>query len=254
MVDMEGISGIVKREQVSRGESLYAKGSEYMTKDVNACVSGLLEGGAKKVIVRDAHASGFNFIWDLLDPRAEYIQGGGAARMPGLKDMDALVLLGYHAMAGTGGAVLEHTMSSKAWQKFWLNGRLSGEIAIDAGVAGDLGIPTIMVSGCDKACAEARAFMPGIVTAAVKTGYACEYARLLPQSRAHDLLRRKAAEAVGKISKIRPFKVKHPVRMRLELIERGRVPAFGDKPFFKPIDNRTYEVTGRTVLQALERL
>ena len=43
-----------------------------------------------------------------------------------------LILLGYHAMAGTPGAILEHSMSSKSIQNYWINGRLAGEVAIDA--------------------------------------------------------------------------------------------------------------------------
>ena len=97
MVDLEGISGIVKKEQVSRGEPLYSKAREYLVADVNACVEGLIQGGAKEIIVRDAHSSGFNFIWDKLDPRAEYVQGGGVRpRMPGIEEMDGMVLfIGY---------------------------------------------------------------------------------------------------------------------------------------------------------------
>jgi D-amino peptidase len=255
MVDMEGISGIVKREQVSRSESLYAKGCEYIVGDVNACVEGLVQGGADEIVVRDAHSSGFNFIWDRLDPRAEYIQGGGKRpRMPGIEEMDGMVLLGYHAMAGTEDAVLEHTMSSAAWQNFWINGVKSGEIAIDAGIAGDAGVPTIMVSGCDKACREAEDFIDGIYAAVVKTAYGVEYAKLLPQEKAHALITETACKAAENCKNIKPYKVESPVTMRLERVERGQPPDFGDKPYFKKIDSRTYEVTGDSVLQALERL
>ena len=111
MVDMEGISGICQRSQVSKGDPNYAR--KYMTWDVNACVRGCLSGGAEKVTVRDAHAGGFNLIWEELDPRADYIQGrSGKHRMPGIKGCDALILLGYHAMAGTPEAILEHTMTT----------------------------------------------------------------------------------------------------------------------------------------------
>lgn len=255
MVDMEGISGVLKPAQVTGGDPEYARARPWMCQDVNACVDGLFAGGATEVVVRDAHASGFNFHLDLLDPRAEYVQGAGnGPRMPGIGGMDGLVLLGYHAMAGTGEAVLEHTMSSKAWQNFWMNGRLSGEIAIDAGIAGDHGVPVILVTGCDKACREAEDFLPGVVTAAVKTAYGLEYARLLPLPRAQDLIRGKAAAAVRARSAMKPYLVKPPVHMRLELLERGRIPEDGNKPYMKKVDNRTYEVKGGSVEEALQRL
>jgi D-amino peptidase len=70
MVDMEGGSGIVKSVQVSPGDAEYARGRQYLCQDVNACVDGLFAGGATTVVVRDAHWSGFNFMLDMLDPRA----------------------------------------------------------------------------------------------------------------------------------------------------------------------------------------
>lgn len=253
MVDMEGISGICQRIQVIRGEAAFA--SRYMTWDVNACVRGCLAGGADLVTVRDAHGGGFNFLWDELDPRAEYIQGGsGGQRMPSIRKYDGLILLGYHAMAGTPAAILEHTMSSAAWQNCWINGKLVGEVGIDAGIAGDHNVPTILVSGDDKVCLEARKLIPGIVTAEVKQGMAVEGGRLLPKEIAHRLIEEKCAEAVQKCGKIKPFKVKKPVRMRLEKIERGPVPLTGDKPYVRIIDGRTYEVTADTVEAALFRL
>ena len=144
-VDMEGISGICRREHVMGDGWAYQEGRRFMTADANACVEGCFRGGATQVVIRDGHYTGFNMLWDQIDPRAELIQGGSdLGRMHDIGEYDALILLGYHGMAGTPGAVLEHTMSSASWQRFWLNGRESGEFAIDAGIAGDAGVPTII--------------------------------------------------------------------------------------------------------------
>jgi len=253
MVDMEGISGICQSQQVLSAEAEYQIARRFMTWDVNACVDGLLAGGAKKVVVRDAHGSGFNLLWGELDARAEYIQGRSVIqRIPNIGAFDGMVLLGYHAMAGTPQAILEHTMSSQAWQNFWMNGTRCGELAIDAGIAGDHGVPTILATGDDKLCAEARRFIRGIVTAAVKFGLDCQGGRLLPKEQAHRLIRDRSAEAVAQCKRIKPYKVKSPVRMRLELVSRHNVPVA--RPGMKVIDGRTYEVTGKTVEEALRAL
>lgn len=253
MVDMEGISGICRVSQVMQGQPDYEKARRFMTWDVNACVEGCFEAGAKKVLVRDAHSCGFNFLWDELDPRAEYIQGESRLRrMPELDSYDGLILLGYHAMAGSMQAILEHTMSSASWQNFWINGVRSGEIAIDAGIAGDHGVPVIMVSGDDKVCAEARRFLKGVVTVQVKKGLDREGGFLLSKEKAHRLVSEGAAKAVRECGKIKPYKVRHPVRMRLELVSKGKVPA--ERENLKVIDGRTYEVTGADVEQALKML
>lgn len=253
MVDMEGISGICKSVQVSGEGEPYQVGRRFLTQDVNACVEGCLAGGAKKIVVRDAHWAGFNFLFDQLDPRAEYVQGSTAReRIPDIDDFDGLILLGYHAMAGTPEAILEHTMSSKAWQNFWMNGVKSGELAIDAGVAGDHGVPLIMVSGDDKCCKEARKFFKDIVTVQVKKGLDVEGGQMLALDRAHQLIRQGAEKACREYKRFKPYKVKRPVTMRLELVSRGKVPVH--RPEVKVIDGRTYEVTARTVEQALRLL
>jgi D-amino peptidase len=250
MVDMEGISGIFKSSQVRRDEAHHAAARRYVTWDVNACIEGCFRGGARKVVMRDAHGVAFDFIWEDLDPRGEYIMGSTElARMPDIASYDGLILLGYHAMAGTPQAVLEHTMSSKAWQNFWMNGRKCGEIAIDAGIAGDHGVPTVMVSGDDKACREAKRFVKGVVTVQVKTGLGVEGALLLSKKKAHERIAAGAAKAVQQCRSMKPFKVKRPVRMKLELVSRGRVPV--DRKHVKVIDGRTYEVVGGSVEEAL---
>lgn len=258
MVDAEGLSGIHLASQVMPDGALYQEFRQCMTDEINACVEGLKAGGAERVIVRDAHASGSNVFWSKLTSLADrYVIGASPhERMPGIESCQALVLLGYHAMAGTEHAVLEHTMSSRHWQNFWINGRKSGEVGIDAAFAGARGIPVILVSGDDKVCAEALDFLPEVVTVEVKKGLSVEGAIHLPRDRAYDLIRRKAAEAVRKAETgvIRPFTVESPVTLRLELVERGQIPDPLARPDIQVIDGRTYEVSDETVESAFWRL
>ena len=255
-VDMEGISGITIPEQVRRSESHYQTARRFMTWDANACAEGCFRAGAKKVVIWDAHGSGFNMLWDEMDPRVELQQGRrDEGRMADIGEFDALILLGYHAMAGTQSAVLEHTMSSAAWQNFWMNGKKAGEFAIDAGIAGDAGVPTIMVSGDDKLCTEARQWIEGIHTAQVKTGLSKFGARFLSREKAQQVITNTAEEACRDCTKIKPLVHEKPVTMRLERVERGEIPGLSaGKPYLKHIDARTYEVTGRDTREALSRL
>ena len=253
MVDMEGISGICRKSQVLSSGEHYQQGRRYLTWDVNACVEGCFDGGADRVTVRDAHGGGFHFIWDELDTRASYVQGTSPEkRMPGIESCDCLILLGYHAMAGTPRAVLEHTMSSLHWQNFWLDGKKAGEVAIDAAVAGNYGVPVVMVSGDDKVCEESRALVDGVVTAEVKKGLDVEGAVLLSREAAHQRIREAAAEAVTLHDRIQPYVVGPPVEMRLELVSRGRVPY--TRKGVTVIDGRTYSVSAPTVEEALSLL
>lgn len=250
MVDMEGISGICRKSQVLPDGAHYPQGRKYLTWDVNACVDGCFAGGAEEVTVRDAHGGGYHLIWEELDRRAAYIQGTSREqRMPEIGRYDGLILLGYHAMAGTPRAILEHTMSSVGWQNFWLNGEKAGEIAIDSAFAGDHGVPVVMVSGDDKTCAEARALMPEVTTVETKKGLDVEGGILLSSKEAHERIRSGAAKAAESCRRVKPYTVSHPVTMRLERVSRGQVPT--TDPRVTVIDGRTYEVTADTVEQAL---
>ena len=254
-VDMEGISGIFQTEQTNPAGKHYAEGRRFLTQDTNACVEGCFAGGATAVVVRDIHGGNCHFLWEELDPRAEYIRGAtDRERLPDIASCAGLILLGYHAMAGTREAILEHTMSSRGWQNFWLNGKPTGEVGIDAGIAADHGVPTILVSGDDKVCKEARQLLKGVVVAQVKKGLSCQGGQLLSREASRELIVRRSAEAVGKAESIKPLKAQSPVKMRLEVVSRGSLPNVDGKPYAKILDGRTYEVTGDTVEQALRRL
>ena len=116
-VDMEGISGINCPDYVMKDSRLYAAGQRLATKDVNAAVRGAFDGGADEVIVADVHSNSGNLLVEELDPRAKLMAGlPHQPRFPFLDEqVNGMFLLGYHAMAGTPNANLEHTMSSKAW-------------------------------------------------------------------------------------------------------------------------------------------
>lgn len=254
-VDMEGISGVSGSEYVLDTGRLYQAGRRYYTWDINACVEGCFAAGATEVVVRDGHSSGNHALWEELDPRVQIIQGvDPARRLPGLDGADGMILLGYHAMAGTLDALLEHTFSSRTIQNMWLNGRLVGEIGIDAAIATEQGVPTIMVSGDDKACHEAAAWLPGVVTCQVKEGLGCQCARLLPRATAHRLITDKTAEAVGNIGQITPMAIERPVTLRREMVERTPIAREGTHPGVHIIDGRTTEVTADSVEAAFRRL
>lgn len=250
--DMEGISGVSGSEFVTTDGRLYASARKFYTWDMNACVRGCLKGGAESVLVRDGHGGGNHAIWEELEPEIELVQGpSGGERMPGLSECDALILLGYHARAGTRGALLEHTYSSKGVQNMWLNGRLVGEVGIDAAIAGERGIPTILVTGDDYVCREAEEWIPGVRTCEVKKGISCQGARLLPMKEAHRRIEESARDAVRKVEAIAPLRVEKPVTLRREVVERGSVPNGRGDPSYRILDARTYEMTGDSVEQLL---
>lgn len=249
MVDLEGISGIFSRDQVMDDPVKIQEGRVLMTEDINACVNAAKEAGVEKIYVRDCHGSSNTVIYERLSENADYYICGymGEERYIGMEDCDAVILLGYHAMAGTHGAVLEHTFNSKRVQNYWLNGIKSGEARFDAIAAGDMGKPVIMVSGDDKLCDEVRAFLPKAVTCAVKQGVTWNGAMLLPKKKAHARIAECTKEAIRRFKEIPPYTMDKPYTLRVELVERADLPYVAGDPRKEIIDGRIYEVTADNI-------
>ena len=144
-------------------------------------------------------------------------------------------------------------MSSASIQNYHINGKVAGETAIDAGIVGDYGKPVIMVSGDDKLCAEAKELMPWVVTAEVKKGITWCGVLLLPQEKAHEVIREKTIEAVKNAANAKPVVYEKPITLRVELVERGMLPNAYAKPYMNVIDGHTYEVTGNTMEETFFR-
>ncbi len=250
--DMEGCSGISSKHYVSKASerpNLQEEARRLMTMDINACIAGCAKAGATEIIVRDGHGGGMNVKRSDIDPRADLIDGDTPReRFADIEGSDGLILLGYHAMAGTPGAILEHTYSSIGYQNMWLNGRKAGETGIDAAIAAEYGVPVIMVSGDDKVCREAEEWLPGVVSCEVKKGFSCNGARMPSLEKTHKLIEEKTVEAIQKIGNIPFIKVSYPVTLRVELVSRGRCP---DNPAYRILDARTYELDSDSVEKAL---
>lgn len=247
--DLEGCSGISCNRYTTPAlgyHELMRLGGRFMAGDINACVEGAVRAGATEIIVRDGHSDGFNVTRDEIDPRADLISGTTPRqRFADLDGAAGLILLGYHGRAGTAGAVLDHTMDL-TWQNCWINDRPAGEIAIDAVIAGEHGVPVVMVSGDDKACAEAAQWVPDAVTCEVKKGFHCNGARLPSLEKSRALITEKTQAALADIGKFRPLRIATPVTFRVALTER-RTPPWDDR--FRWVDSRTWELTGTSLEQ-----
>ena len=94
--------------------------------------------------------------------------------------MDGVFFVGYHARIGTQNAILEHTWSDERVANVWINDQPFGEIGLNAAVCGHFGVPVVMISGDQAACAEAAALLGDIETAVVKQATGRMSAELLP--------------------------------------------------------------------------
>ena len=238
--DMEGISGIVDWDQVRPGHPEYlSRGRHLMTGDVNAAVNGAFEGGVAEVVVSDGHWNATNILIEELDSRARLNSGTPSpfAMLQCIDDKpapDAVMLLGYHALAGTKKGVLDHTWSNERVRGVWLNEVLVGEIGLNAALAAEYGAPVIALTGDQHACAEGQDLLgPALEIAVVKNATGRFAAQCLPLAESRERICEAAARAIIKFRDgraARPYTVSAPVRLAVEFMDTQHV----DRAFLMP--------------------
>lgn len=216
------------------------------TREADACARGLFDAGATRVIVWDNHGGSLNLHYDLLDERCEIALGGGFEhRWPGLEQGFAgVAFVGYHPMDNTVDGVICHSFSSAAFQWIKINGKEAGELAIDAAVAGEFGVPPVFVSTDDKGVAEAQAFFPGIETVTTKIGLGWNGAVSKSPKRAIKEIYEGAKRAAQRAREMKPFRFGSPmtITMRYKRIEAAQA-ASRNKTGWTRVDPYTVEKT-----------
>ena len=272
--DMEGTCGVVSWIHVMPPEygdggeptnqTEYERARARMTAEVNAAVEGAYAGGAEEVIVNDSHDGMRNLLPDELDPRVRFITGNdkplGMVQGVDLEGVGCLFYTGYHAKAGTPAAPLAHTWTG------WLNdvridGVSTGEFGINAVVAGAYGVPVTFVCGDDKAVAQTRARLgEQVVGVAVKEGISTFAALHLHPTKARELIRAGAEQAVRTAAGARPWSLPAGCRVELDFEHQARadqavlvpgVERAGERTVaWSPVDGKAFGLTFRAIMKA----
>lgn len=218
LTDLEGPAGVDSWAQTRDGEGPAKTGAmRLLTGEINAVIEGILSADpAAEVTVWDGHGTG-GILPAQLHPRATYLPRPTPLREPLADHNDALYFVGQHAMAGTPNGPLCHTYSSRSVAEYRLNDHPAGEFGCRAALAGELGVPTVFLGGDDRAVAEARALIPGIVGVATKVGRGIEAADHLSHEESCALLRAAAAEAAARVGEIPPLRLDPPYTLRIEM-------------------------------------
>jgi len=224
-VDIEGITGVVHADMMMPGEREYDRGRRLMTADANAAIEGLVQAGADYILVSDGHGPMRNLLFEELHPAAHLITGTGNAKdhcqleAADIRQFDAAVFVGYHAMAKTFRAIHPHTIAGAAVYELRINGRPHGETGLNAAILGALGIPTVMVTGDTTTVEEARAFLgEGIETVAVKEARGRNAAICRPPTATRPEITAAAARALGKCASIAPYTPDRPFDLEVDFL------------------------------------
>ncbi|WP_127580349.1 M55 family metallopeptidase [Paenibacillus koleovorans] len=227
-VDMEGVTGVVNMQQVTPGGEYYEFGKSMMMHDLIAVLEGLLQEENDEVWLYDIHFYGTNVDLNRLDPRVTAICGkphySPENRTFVDPSFDGVILLGLHAKADTPGALLNHNYEHDII-KMSVNGLVVGEIGLEALLAGEAGVPLVMVTADSEGVKETEQLLPGTIAVSVKESLGETAAACYPPSRTESLLRSAAAKCASVSRELKPFVIEGPI----ELDMRFKAGALLDK-------------------------
>lgn len=171
-LDLEGVNHVVGEpyKGLVRDCEQWKIARKQAVLEVNAAADALFAAGVEKVGLWDNHGGGNNVDPTGLDPRIILEQVDHTLpRMSFAKgNYDCICYFGYHAMEGTLGGVLAHTMSSVSVQHYKLNGSYIGEVDMDAWIAAEMGMPSRFFAGGNIACCQAKRAVGQMVTVQTK--------------------------------------------------------------------------------------
>lgn len=213
-VDMEGVAGVVTNDQLGPGSFEYERFRQFMTDEAVAAVNAAKAAGATEIVVSDSHGNGENLLIERFPPDVRVVRSWPRRleMMAGVDNtFDAVLFIGYHASTNNPKGVRAHTFSSVHLARVALNGIVVTEGAFNAAVAGQLGVPVVMMSGDDAAIAEVRSLVGNIEAAETKKTLGFHSAVTITPEASCRLISEKVKAALGRLRDFKPYVIATPV-------------------------------------------
>jgi D-amino peptidase len=258
LTDIEGVAGVVQFElETFPTGRYYDRSQKLLTAEVNAAIEGLLEEGVEDILVADAHGPGAIWFEDL-HSKAKLIHGRPITLhqlLGPVKDYQASMIIGQHAMAGVATSNMNHTQSSATIDYIKLNGKMIGEIAQFALYQGAYGVPMIFLSGEEDACLEAQALIPGITTAAVKKGVGRGSAISMSAVNARALIKQGVKDAVKRHARtpVKPLVWAGPYVVEKRFFSTCTADAAAAQMGVTRVDGQTVRLQGERIEEVVYR-
>jgi D-amino peptidase len=249
--DVEGATGVTTYEQAYGG----GFGKAMLSNDVNAAIAGVLATGNHEIVLYDEHTDGLNVPLEDLPENVVSIRGKPPYRPDwgGIdSSYDAMMMVGFHARSGAPGGLLPHSYSRKHLN-IRINGRLVGEIGVEAAIAGDFDVPSWLVTGDSVAMAEAQELLPGVRTVVVKEAMGESAAGCYTPKLTSRRIREAAKSVVESPPEVKPLKFEAPVVLQIDLAESEYLDALRSRYSELVKGSNTVELEGNTVTEVWSR-
>lgn len=173
-VDIEGVTGSTSWSETEKSNGDYGFFAQQMTDEVNAVCKGALRMGFREILVKDAHETGRNIVFNELPKEVKIVRawsGHPFSMVQGLDEsFDAAIFVGYHSPSGSNKNPLAHTMTASGINYLKINGEYASEFLLHGYAASLMGVPVVMVTGDKGLCDDIKGINEDITTVAVKEG------------------------------------------------------------------------------------
>jgi D-amino peptidase len=225
--DIEGIAGVVTRDQGGPGAFEYQKGREWMTGEVVAACEAAFAHCITEVVVSDSHGNGQNLLLDELPDRVRVVRSWPRplGMMQGIEEggFAGACLIGYHAGASNTSGILAHTLYGLVIREVRINGEVLPEAAISAGIAAHFSVPVVMISGDDVFVEETCKLIPGVASAITKHSYGTLSGITLKPAASRQLIRETVASALENLDQFSASPRTGPLHLQIDF--KHRMPA-----------------------------
>ena len=255
-VDIEGCAGITHWDEADKTHADYAEFREIMTGEAIAAIEGAKAAGAKEILLKDAHSSGRNLIIERLPADVKLVRSWAGHPFCMVQELDssfdAVLMIGYHASAGSEANSLAHTLSLDA-AEIRLNGARASEFLIHALAAATVAVPVAFVSGDAGLMEEIRITDPAIHRCAVKSGSGQSTVTMTPAG-ARDAIRAGVTAALKGLKKIAPLPLTAPFALEIAYSDPNLATRHQHYPGAWHIGNRTIRMETGDYMDVLRML
>jgi D-amino peptidase len=251
--DMEGVGGLASWSEMD-SPARTARCYELLAREVSWVIDELeataAPGTIEEVCVCDSHARGEGLPYGCFG-KAFVTQVRGYPRpfymMEGLdSSFDAVLLVGYHARIGSLRGMMDHSYSASAIHSLRLNGVESGEVEINAYLAGRHGVPVGLVSGDDALEAQLPGLYPeGIPYVRTKEGLGRFAGKMYPPEALEPSFRRSTREMLSRLGKLEPKRPAAETVLEVEIATTTMADAVAIVPGIRRTGGRMVEYASR---------
>ncbi|MBY9001060.1 MAG: M55 family metallopeptidase [Candidatus Heimdallarchaeota archaeon] len=254
-VDLEGMPYVVIPGHLNLKGSLYGEARKITTEITLIVAKELHKNGFDQIIIADSHGPMVNLLVDDLPEYVEIVRGNlrPTSMVAGVEGCDVALFLGYHAKYGTARSTFDHTYSGGCVHKILVNGVEASEFILNSYVAGEYGVPSVLVAG-DKQLMEddVKVLTPWVEQVVLKESLS----RLAAKSPSMIKIKENLKIAVNKAvinhseNNVKPLIATTPVKINLTLKSSEQTDAVSLLPFVERLSGLEIEYTSKNMVEA----